>query len=84
MEVTFSPQSKHHFREQHSEGMVTTQFLNFPPVSLSRTSYFALLNIWQHSDFPKYMDLAPTCIISLNFLVLKDLGKSSRLVIGVI
>lgn len=31
-------QSKHRFREQHSEGKDTTQFLNFPPISHSLTS----------------------------------------------
>lgn len=58
MGVAFASQPKHHLREQLGEG-ITTQFLNFPPISHALTSYFALLYIWQHSDFPKHMDLAP-------------------------
>lgn len=84
MEVTFSPQSKHHFRVQHSEGMLTTQFLTFSPVSHSLASYFTLLKYLAAFRFPQIYGSSPCCIFSQNFLVLRGLGKSSHLVIEVI
>lgn len=62
MEVTFSPQSKHHFREQHSEGMLTTQFLTFSPVSHSLASYFTLLKYLAAFRFPQIYGSSPCCI----------------------
>lgn len=63
MEAACSSQSEHRFRKQLGEGTITTQFLNFPPVSHSLISYFVLLHICQHADFPSYMDLAPIVFV---------------------